>query len=263
MKRKCEICGNEIITRPSRIKTGRGRFCSTACQGKWQSRARSGKNHPAWKESTVICQDCGCEFHIKPSALEKGDGKYCSMKCYNASKSGHWTGQENPNWKPAVFVICAQCNKQLKICPSKLNMYKHHFCSIECKAKWQSIHLSGENAYAWRGGSMPRYYGPNWPRQSRKARRRDEYKCQCCGKTQEQNRKRLDVHHIKPMRKFGYVPGENEHYKEANRLDNLVSLCTTCHHRIERGIIAVAHLIQPPLPGLTLEAQAALGLEGA
>jgi DEAD/DEAH box helicase domain-containing protein len=32
------------------------------------------------------------------------------------------------------------------------------------------------------------------------------------------------------------VPGLNEHYLEANRLDNLVLVCRMCHQRLESGV---------------------------
>ena len=42
-----------------------------------------------------------------------------------------------------------------------------------------------------------------------------------------------DVHHKIPFRTFGYVPGLNERYLEANRLDNLMLVCRACHRRLE------------------------------
>ncbi|MCB0111821.1 MAG: DUF1998 domain-containing protein, partial [Caldilineaceae bacterium] len=44
------------------------------------------------------------------------------------------------------------------------------------------------------------------------------------------------VHHLVPFRTFGYVAGVNEHYREANQLNNLVLVCRTCHRRLEAGV---------------------------
>ena len=44
----------------------------------------------------------------------------------------------------------------------------------------------------------------------------------------------LDVHHKKPFKTFGYVPGMNENYKQANALGNLVTLCKACHGKSEQ-----------------------------
>ena len=38
---------------------------------------------------------------------------------------------------------------------------------------------------------------------------------------------------------FGYVAGENENYKEANQLDNLITLCPSCHKKAEHGKISL------------------------
>jgi DEAD/DEAH box helicase domain-containing protein len=74
--------------------------------------------------------------------------------------------------------------------------------------------------------------GPNWEQQRNQARARDGQRCRHCGAPERPGRSH-DVHHIQPFRTFGYVRGKNEHYLEANRLENLVTLCTSCHRRVE------------------------------
>jgi DEAD/DEAH box helicase domain-containing protein len=76
-------------------------------------------------------------------------------------------------------------------------------------------------------------YGPDWPAQRDAARARDGYRCRQCGAAEREGRSH-DVHHITPFRTFGYVPGANERYELANRLENLITLCPTCHRRVER-----------------------------
>lgn len=83
------------------------------------------------------------------------------------------------------------------------------------------------------GEPEPRDYGPNWPQQRLRARGRDRFRCQVCGISEEALGRELDVHHLRPFREFGYRPGVNEAYREANALDNLISLCPSCHHRSE------------------------------
>lgn len=96
---------------------------------------------------------------------------------------------------------------------------RQRLCSIECRTQY----CSGENNVRWKGGKFP-YYGPNWRRQRRRARKQDGYACQFCGATEAELGRQLDVHHVIPFRKFGI-----ERYKEANHLDNLISLCHSCH----------------------------------
>jgi len=75
--------------------------------------------------------------------------------------------------------------------------------------------MSGENNALWLGGHT-QYRGKNWNIQKAQALERDNYLCQKC---QEPS---VVVHHIKPYHLF-------TNYKEANQLDNLISLCKRCH----------------------------------
>lgn len=73
----------------------------------------------------------------------------------------------------------------------------------------------------------PNDYGPNWAVQRTKARSRDGYRCQMC-ETPERGRQH-DVHHKRPFRQF-------DSYQAANRLSNLVTLCRSCHRRVETAV---------------------------
>ncbi|MGC9333720.1 MAG: DEAD/DEAH box helicase [Anaerolineae bacterium] len=86
--------------------------------------------------------------------------------------------------------------------------------------------------------------GPNWEQQRNKARARDGYRCRHCGLSERAERAH-DVHHIQPFRTFGYIRGKNDHYLEANQLTNLVTLCRSCHRRVE-----VDRMVQGALSGL-------------
>lgn len=77
--------------------------------------------------------------------------------------------------------------------------------------------------------------GPDWPVQRDRARARDGYRCVRCG-AEERPGRQHDVHHIIPFREFGWVPGENDRYREANRLTNLITLCPQCHRLVERQV---------------------------
>lgn len=86
--------------------------------------------------------------------------------------------------------------------------------------------------------------GPDWPVQRDRARARDGYRCVHCG-AEERPGRQHEVHHVIPFREFGWVPGENENYREANRLSNLITLCPQCHRLIERQVA-----VQGALTGL-------------
>jgi len=97
--------------------------------------------------------------------------------------------------------------------------------------------LSGELAEHLRetGVLKPKIdYGPNWEAQRTAARARDGHRCRRCGAPEREGREH-DVHHLTPFRVFGYVPGKNDFHKIANRLDNLITLCASCHRQAERA----------------------------
>ncbi|MFO7632767.1 MAG: DEAD/DEAH box helicase [Caldilinea sp.] len=75
-------------------------------------------------------------------------------------------------------------------------------------------------------------YGPNWQAQRAAVRTRDQYRCSVCGAAEPPGREH-DVHHRIPFRTFGYVPGMNDFFLLANRLENLMLLCRACHRRLE------------------------------
>jgi DEAD/DEAH box helicase domain-containing protein len=82
--------------------------------------------------------------------------------------------------------------------------------------------------------TKPNEYGPNWKEQRQKALTRDGNRCRTCG-SEARPGAGLHVHHIRPFRDYGYVPGKNEAYLDANAEDNLVTLCPSCHRRAEAG----------------------------
>ncbi len=73
-------------------------------------------------------------------------------------------------------------------------------------------------------------YGPDWRRQRQRARERDEFRCRSCGAPESPNREH-DVHHVRSIREFGY--GAVGDYAQANELDNLITLCRSCHLQAE------------------------------
>lgn len=73
----------------------------------------------------------------------------------------------------------------------------------------------------WVGGNRC-YRGPGYNRQRSIAMSRDNYQCQECGIKQNDIDRQLDVHHIIPFKDGG-----------TNRLDNLVTVCRSCHNKIE------------------------------
>src|SRR5574341_163952 len=89
------------------------------------------------------------------------------------------------------------------------------------EATVEALRLSG----AWTND--PNDYGPDWPRLRLAARTRDGFRCQVCG-APESGREH-DVHHKIPFKAFVSAA-------EANRLDNLITLCPTHHRQAEQNV---------------------------
>lgn len=80
-----------------------------------------------------------------------------------------------------------------------------------------SERLSGRNGSGWRGGTPMSPYGTAFTRKFKKLiRERDNYTCQRCGKTQEDDGRVLQVHHL-------------DHDKMHNDPTNLVTSCGSCN----------------------------------
>jgi len=88
-------------------------------------------------------------------------------------------------------------------------------------------------------------YGSDWKNLTERVRRRDEYECQHCGIHEKD--KALDVHHKIPFKQF-------DSPEKANRMDNLIMLCPSCHRKAERtfyvqsGLAGLAYLFRNIAP---------------
>jgi len=82
-------------------------------------------------------------------------------------------------------------------------------------------------------------YGPGWQMIRESVRKRDHYKCQVCGAVESNPSTTLrarqhDVHHKIPFRTF--VRDGAGDPSQANRLENLTTLCRTCHQKVEQNV---------------------------
>lgn len=197
MNKICDHCGKHFKGRRER------RFCSRAC-------VHAARVVP---KITITCDFSGCDNPIvtpaTPFPSVPSKHRYCSRECFFAARV------ERPH---TVILICENCDESFCV-PYK----KRHrrFCSRDC---WcASVH----NPHRTRGHQP--YYGKNWREQRTRARKRDKETCRACGKT-PQRKGGLQVHHRTPFEDF-------PSYREANRLDNLVTLCLSCHRLVHYGKI--------------------------
>jgi len=200
--RTCQYCGRTINVFPSRIKDGRGKYCSKKCY------QRGGK-------VKRICQICGREFMAYPSLVKSGGGKYCSATCYGKQKSIDRKGVKHTE-------------------ESKKKM------SLMRKGK-PRYDMKGKGNHNWKGGITPVHFmlrgSPQYAEWRMRIYLRDDFTCQECG----QRGGALEAHHKKPFAKLireaiKYMPLFDPYtacmiYSPMWDVANGVTLCQDCHKK--------------------------------
>ncbi len=211
----CTNCNKKILRKPS--STGEKNYCSRVCLYEYLRMNKPNQN--LRKRIHINCEICSSTFEVIES--RKLTAKYCSKKCVGIANGKRGSVQ----YSKRVKVNCTNCNQRLERKPSIIKQW--NFCNQFCMAEYYSKTdaFSGPKSGTWKGGD-PGYYGLNWRQQRKKARKRDDFKCQDCGITEELYGQELSVHHIIPFRDF------NGDWRNANQLSNLISLCEyPCHRK--------------------------------
>lgn len=176
----------------------------------------------------IVCEWCGGTDDVKHA--KKESTSFCSPGCANEWKSDAYSGAGNPYDYNDIEITCEECGT---VVPDP-HSPDQRFCQPSCMHAWRGRKYSGENHPRWNPDydeetDNRSYRGPNWDEQREKALERDDHTCQECGTGEH-----LQVHHITPWDSFDDV-----NYKEANRVENLLALCTSCHMKIRWGSISV------------------------
>lgn len=229
MKSNCLTCKKELWTRPSRVKDGRGKYCSKKC-GYLGTIAKGAKH----KANCVICSK---EFKFYPS---NGGGIVCSVAC------------RTEKWKMrSKTTPCLACGKEFRNYPSWERKYCSNKCfgstmigkvgsrkgskaTLESRKKMSDSHMgqvawnkglkgfnAGEKHPNWKGGiTSERAKFENQLRQT--ILERDNYTCRICYK-------RGGVLHIDHIQKWSdYIEGRFD-------INNCRTLCQPCHYEITFG----------------------------
>ena len=169
-----------------------------------------------------ICQGCEKIFSkaLNKSKIDWEKTKYCSTKCWYKTIKG----KGNPFWKPKAKRVCKECKKDFFV---KQHELKHHlciFCSVQCRAKnkeWKEERskiliekgsCAGKRNGAWKGGIARLPYPYEFYKAKKQVNKRDELKCGLCDKFGK------ETHHI-------------DYNKKNNQLENLITLCPSCHSK--------------------------------
>lgn len=220
----CEWCGDSFRALPSTTH----RFCGMECKDDAHSEAMSGESHPSYTGGTALyCKQCGEQYKVKPSVSD--ESSFCSRSCQWDWQRENWQEEAHPAAKEWYDIECEWCGEQFHVNQSSKD--SRRFCSYNCRGEYQSEYIKGENHPQFDSDSHLNF-GPNWDEQAEKCRERDDYTCQGCGLPQEEHFRALTGHHIRPRKEFIDSDG-NYDYEEANRLENLVALCSACHQKYE------------------------------
>jgi hypothetical protein len=173
-------------------------FCSKSCRYSYFS----GDRNPAKRKDV--------RQKLKEKARIRELNPDYSLKLWQRNKYG---------W---ITKTCLFCNTEF----STRRCYHRKFCSFNCS----KLYHVGKNHHFPYIERKPGAYGYNWPEQKRKVKERDKNICQICGKNQSQNfGQNMDIHHLIPFLLF-------TSYEQANKLENLTSLCIECHRRQKRKL---------------------------
>ena len=156
VRRICKQCGKQFEVKPSVVKRGDGIFCSRKCR---------------CEKVKKICEVCGKIFWLIRS--REDIARFCSRDCYYKWRSTHVRGKNHPGWNGGkIERVCVTCGAHFFVNLSDIKRGWGKFCTLKCKAKWQSEQLRGENSPVWRGGQIT-------------------LKCEVCGKEFQVNPYRL------------------------------------------------------------------------
>jgi 5-methylcytosine-specific restriction endonuclease McrA len=122
----------------------------------------------------------------------------------------------------AQELRCAQCRTYIAVPAWYAAIVELHFCGDACRQHW----VNEQPDLQPKMGQHSRRRGANWAEQARKARTRDGFACRVCSVSEEELGRQLDVHHKIPYRSF-------QSNVEANRLENLIAVCPSCHAKLE------------------------------
>lgn len=211
VKFKCIICGTEFEKHPSKAKQSENKFCSKECS-----------HISLQNRETRQCTICGKDV-TRPKSQFK-DNVLCSTECTNKFHSIKQLGSKHHAYNK-VKCTCVICKREFEDSYSRVENGKGKCCSNECKNLYLSELYRGDNNPFYKNGEstmLSKYRGYNWNEQRELALIRDEYKCTNCGSTDN-----LQVHHIVRYHNF------NGDYIKANELQNLKTLCCSCHSKLE------------------------------
>src|ERR1700741_4509274 len=113
--KKCKACGESFHTKPSYVKNGWGKYCSTACA---RISLRNGKS--------VACFVCGKGTYKTLKALRNSKSRkwVCSKSCQTVWRNMEFRGEKHANYINGMFTyrgLLSRSNvaKECRLCKTK------------------------------------------------------------------------------------------------------------------------------------------------
>lgn len=165
------------------------------------------------KEIVVVCDDCG-----KARVVQKRNYRALCKSCLQK-------GESAPNWKGGgVKCICENCGTKFPASPSRIKKGGGRFCSLKCLGRWNSRHHRGENNPAWKNGASFEPYCSKFNFTFKEyIREKFSRTCFLCPTTEEENGRRLSVHHVNYNKSCGC---------DDDKTCQFVPLCISCNTKV-------------------------------
>lgn len=188
------------------------------------------------------CDEAGVPHNNKPQKKEKIDVE--CLRCGNLRKVYPYRAEKefpngtSQNCKQCMdkkqTVSCSWCGNELIRHNYQIERSENFFCDHSCFGNWRSENIVGENHPRYDGGPVLEM-GHNWSSIREDVIQRDGEKCVNCDMSRENHigkfNRDINVHHIMPRKEF--IISEEKSIDDANEMDNLKTLCITCHRKEE------------------------------
>lgn len=142
---RCDHCGEEVHKKPVELKRNKHNFCNADCLAGWRGS----------KRKIVKCDYCGHPLERAISELRRNEHNFCSPDHYFKWRSDNLVGEKSNFWKGGGRIICCDyCEEEFERTSFRVENYEHQFCDGNCRRKWMSENLRGENSPFWKGGEI-------------------------------------------------------------------------------------------------------------
>lgn len=198
---ECRYCGKMFHP-----WTRGAKYCGALCRQRYWHEQERGRRveDPKFERP---CRQCG-----KPLRTNDSRKVFCDATCNVAFQNAK---RETTKFQPRQCPVCGE-----EFRPMQKRGVGRTYCSVACRSKAayeRNRHQKVARHFDWR---KRRKWDGNWW----KALQRDNFTCQLCGlktyPSQWTGKKRLVVHHL---------DGTGEHREKNHKMDNLRTLCASCH----------------------------------